>query len=63
MKETEYIMKVMSTYGSLTDHPDQKLPKRVLKNDQGEWETMTFQYTKPFANQFNYQHAVDDHND
>eukprot|EP00957_Ditylum_brightwellii_P174779 13307997-Ditylum_brightwellii.AAC.1 len=34
MKEPEYIMKVMSTYGSLTAYPDQKLSKRVFKNNQ-----------------------------
>eukprot|EP00957_Ditylum_brightwellii_P024219 1826882-Ditylum_brightwellii.AAC.1 len=55
-------MKVMSTYGSLTAYPDQKLSKRFFKNDQGEWVTLTFQYTKPFANHFNYRHAVDDNN-
>eukprot|EP00957_Ditylum_brightwellii_P134381 10244824-Ditylum_brightwellii.AAC.1 len=54
MKGPDYIMKVMSTYGAITSHPDQKLPKWVFKNDQGEWETITFQYTEPFANHFNY---------
>eukprot|EP00957_Ditylum_brightwellii_P098892 7533692-Ditylum_brightwellii.AAC.1 len=62
MKEPEYIMKFMSMYDSLTAHPDQKLSKWLFKNDQGEWETLTFQYMKPFANYFNYQHAVDGHN-
>eukprot|EP00957_Ditylum_brightwellii_P163070 12417682-Ditylum_brightwellii.AAC.1 len=52
----------MSTYGTLTNHPDQKLSKQVFKNNQGEWETKKFQYTKPFTNHFNYQHAVNDHN-
>eukprot|EP00957_Ditylum_brightwellii_P040679 3079075-Ditylum_brightwellii.AAC.1 len=33
VKEPDYIMKVMSMYGFLIAHPDQKLTKWVFKND------------------------------
>ena len=61
LKEPDYIMKVMSTYGGLTVPQNQRESKRVWK-ENGETKTATFQYTEPFANHFNFRHAVDDHN-
>eukprot|EP00559_Dactyliosolen_fragilissimus_P002711 CAMPEP_0184872744 /NCGR_PEP_ID=MMETSP0580-20130426/41459_1 /TAXON_ID=1118495 /ORGANISM="Dactyliosolen fragilissimus" /LENGTH=665 /DNA_ID=CAMNT_0027375583 /DNA_START=1012 /DNA_END=3007 /DNA_ORIENTATION=+ len=61
MKEPDYIMKLMSTYGGLTFPKNQRISKRTWK-ENGETKNITFQYTEPFANHFNYRHAVDDHN-
>ena len=55
-------MKIMSTYGGLTVPQNQKESKRVYKNHAGETHRYTFKYTEPFANHFDFRHAVDDHN-
>ena len=57
MKEPEYTMKLMATYGSLTYHDDEKENVRKVNG-----ETIKFKYTKPFSDHFRYRHAVDDHN-
>lgn len=62
MKEPDYTMKLMSTYGSLTAKDDQRESKRIVKSETGEETTKTFQYTEPFANHYDYRHVVDDHN-
>ena len=61
LKEPDYTMKLMSTYGGLIVPKNQKISKRVWK-ERGETKTTTFQYTEPFANHFYFRHAVDDHN-
>ena len=61
LKEPDYIMKLMSTYGGLTIPSHQRESKRIWE-ENGENRRTTFQYTEPFANHFNYRHAVDDHN-
>ena len=61
MKEPDYTMKIMSTYGGLTVSEGQRNSKRVfIKN--GTEHTTHFKYTEPFANHFDYRHIVDDHN-
>ena len=57
MKEPDYVMKLMSTYGALT--VDEGEPENV-RYVQGE--KTTFKYTKNFAYHFKYRHMVDDHN-
>ena len=57
MKESDYDMKLMATYGSLTYHPDEKNNTRYA-----DGETHTFKYAKPFADHFKYRHQIDDHN-
>ena len=61
MKEPEYVMKIMSTYGGLLENDGQKDSVRKYKVD-GEGKETTFKYTIPFSNHFNYRHIVDDHN-
>ncbi|KAG7361811.1 transposase IS4 [Nitzschia inconspicua] len=56
MKDTDYTMKLMSTYGSLVPSP--KAPDK-FRNVDGE--VRKFQYTEPFENHYLYRHAVDDH--
>jgi Transposase IS4 len=57
MKDAAYNTKLMSTYGSLVEHPDAKLQKRRIGD-----ESTTFRYTEPFHNHYTFRHAVDDHN-
>ena len=57
MKEPEYTMKLMATYGSLTYHCGEKENVRKVNGERIE-----FKYTKPFSDHFRYRHAVDDHN-
>ena len=61
MKEPDYVMKIMSTYGALIEPPDQRESIRTYKKG-GLSVTDTFKYKEPFANHFAYRHAVDDHN-
>ena len=61
MKEPEYVMKIMSTYGGLLVDDWQKDSVRKFKVD-GEEKEVTFQYTIPVSNHFDYRHIVDDHN-
>ena len=62
LKEPNYTMKIMSTYGGLVEPPNQPESKRIFKNTSGERVTVNFEYKEPFANHFNFRHAVDDHN-
>lgn len=47
MKDAAYNTKLMSTYGSLVEHPDAKLQKRRIGD-----ESTTFRYTEPFHNHY-----------
>ena len=57
MKEPEYTMKLMATYGSLTHYPHEKIQNRNVAD-----KSYQFRYTKPFSDHFKYRHLVDDHN-
>ena len=61
MKEPDYVMKIMSTYGGLLVKEGQRDSKRVFNKD-GEEKKVVFCYTEPFANHFDYRHYIDDHN-
>ena len=61
MKEPDYTMKLMSTYGTnelQTDHPT----KRVYKDSDKNTVTTNFYYPEVVSNHFKFRHAVDDHN-
>ena len=58
MKETTYTMKLMSTYASLIEKPGRKEERR--RSESGEIHK--FKLTEPFANHYDYRHAVDDNN-
>ena len=62
MKEPDYVMKIMTTYGGLTVKNGQRESKRCHLDSDGENIITRFQYTEPFANHFDYRHIVDDHN-
>jgi hypothetical protein len=56
MKEPEYTMMMMTSYGTLERFG--KVTKRKLNNG----DVKTFQYPEVIANHFRYRHMVDDHN-
>ena len=58
MKDSKFIMKLMSTYGTLTVPHDQAETHRRLSNGQRK----SFKYTECFANHYRFRHCVDDHN-
>ena len=59
-KEPDYIMKIMSSFGTLNENVDHKT-RRVYKQD-GQTITKTFNYIEPISNHFKYRHQIDDHN-
>ena len=61
MKEPDYVMKIMSTYGSLTVKEGQKESERKYEKD-GEPVSTKFKYCLPFSNHFDFRHVIDDHN-
>ena len=62
LKEPDYVMKIMATYGELTFPEGQRQSPRVVHKDDGSTEINKFHYVVPFAYQFDYRHIVDDHN-
>jgi hypothetical protein len=62
MKEPDYVMTMMSTYGQLIPKTDQKDSWRDVDQPDGERLTKQFKYTKVFANHYDYRGAMDDHN-
>ena len=61
MREPDYIMKLMSTYGGLTVPNNQRESRRIWQENE-EIKNAKFKYTEPFASHFNYRHTADDHN-
>ena len=57
MKEPDYVMKIMSTYGTLL--PPDHQPETFRTVDDAP---LSFRYTEPFANHYFARHCVDDHN-
>ena len=57
MKEHDYVMKIMSTYGRLVAPNHQPETFRTVYNAH-----VSFRYTEPFANHYFARHCVDDHN-
>ena len=60
MKEEDYVMKLMATYGALKPINEGKTQRSVTEN--GQRVNKTFHYTEPFYNHFKFRHQVDDHN-
>jgi Transposase IS4 len=61
MKESKYVMSLMSTYGTLEEIEDGGTMRKV-QNFAGMPTTIRFKYTELFYNHYKYRHAVDDHN-
>ena len=59
MKEEDYVMKIMATYGSNSPPMRQRMKaRRTIANGT----TVEFEYIEPIANHFDYRHCVDDNN-
>ena len=61
MKEPDYVMKIMSTYGGLFEKDGQKTSKRSFRIGN-EDHNVEFKYKIPFSNHFDYRGVVDNHN-
>jgi hypothetical protein len=59
MKEPDYVMTLMSTYGTL-GRKGKETERIVLENSI--WQKIKFQYPEVIHNHFKYRHMVDDHN-
>jgi hypothetical protein len=63
MRDKDYVMKMMSTYGGLQHIHQQPKTYRCFKGvDQNLPMIRQFKYKEPFANHYKYRHCVDDHN-
>ena len=60
MKEPDYIMSLMSTYGT-NQRVNRKETRRDWKED-GVSKTTMFKYPEVIDNHFRYRHSVNDHN-
>ena len=60
MKEEDYTMKLMSTYGAAIEMDEDTTQRSITEH--GVKVTKTFKYTETFFNHFKYRHQVDDHN-
>ena len=61
MREEDYVMKLMATYGALRPM-DGGSTQRSVTRRSGIRERVSFVYTEPFFNHFKFRHQVDDHN-
>lgn len=59
MKEPDYVMMLMSTYGALIEHQDQK---RSYRGSIASGDATSFKYKEVVANHYKYRGAVDEHN-
>ena len=62
MRQPDYTMKLMTTYGGLVPSNQRKEKARRTFKEGGEMKRVNFDYMVPFANHFDFGHAVDDHN-
>jgi hypothetical protein len=62
MKEPDYVMSLMSTYGTTSPKVDQRETNRHYRNAHGHDVMKTFQYPEVVANHYSYRGCVDDHN-
>jgi len=62
IKEEDYVMKIMTTYGSCREVEQGATKRSVTDPTTGQKVTKTFKYYEPFYNHFTYRHQVDDHN-
>ena len=61
MKEPDYVMKLMSTYGTNELQADHAT-RRIYKDAEKKTVTTNFCYPEVVSNHFKFRHAVDDHN-
>lgn len=61
MKEPDYTMKIMSTYGT-NERNENHRTRRVYKDENNKLVSTLFNYPEVISNHFKFRHAVDDHN-
>jgi len=61
MKEPDYTMMLMSTYGT-NNRESGKESKRQWKDDGGHQREVIFRYPEVVHNHYKYRHYIDDHN-
>jgi hypothetical protein len=61
MKEEVFVMKLMATYGALRSI-DGGLTQRSVTRRSGTRKNVSFVYTEPFSNHFQFRHQDEDHN-
>ena len=61
MKEPDYVMMLMSTYGTLKAM-NNALTKRKWEDKDGREQNASFDYTEVIYNHYKYRHMVDDNN-
>ena len=59
MKEPDYVMQIMTTYGTMKQLGDQKL-RHVMVN--GSRQVHSFQYPEVVHNHYQYRDVIDNHN-
>ena len=62
MKEPDYIIKIMGTYGELTVPEGQKVSVGRIEKEDDTVESIKSQCNVPFAHHVDKIHIVDDHN-
>ena len=62
MKEPDFTMKMMATYGALNPYSDERDSKRYTKDSDGNSTITTFKYTEPYSNHYRFRHCVNNHN-
>ena len=63
MKESDYSMKLMATYGDLVVDTNGDETRRIyIDTKTNNLVDKKFHYTSTFSNHFHFRHAVDDHN-
>ena len=58
MKEPDYVMQIMSKYGTMSELGEEKW--HVMVN--GVWQVHTFKYPEVVHNHYRYQDMIDNHN-
>ena len=62
LREEDYVMKMMATYGTLNPNPNQEEVTCCVENADGTLSVINFKYYQPISNHFLYRHAVNNHN-
>ena len=62
MKEPDFRMKLMSTYGGITVKTGKNEPKWIYKENSGAMNRTNFRYTKTFFDHFILIHTFGDYN-
>ena len=62
MKEPDFTMKMMATYGALNPYSYERDTKRYVKYRDDNTTITMFKYTKPYSNHYRFRHSIDDHN-